>query len=185
VSREFLTNISREAKTQPFEEPAWCEEVHNEIRGPASRDSTLLAKVDEFLALPDHPDYNSAGDHDWDRSFIDGRWKNDLSIYMYEAIDWKLVRVRGVLHPEPGDAYTYDEWKAGKSTKVHQGDYPHHMVPNLEHDYPKVNLETEFRDQGLQVIVKLASVELTPEKPEYDGGSWNLEASHESIKTVI
>lgn len=27
----------------------------------------------------------------------------------------------------------------------------------------------------LQVIVKLASVELTPEKPEFEGGSWHVE----------
>ena len=29
--------------------------------------------------------------------------------------------------------------------------------------------------QTWQVIVKLASIELTPEKPKYDGGSWHLE----------
>jgi hypothetical protein len=151
VLKDCLTKVSREAETQPFEEPSWCKEVDSETRGAASRDSMLLAEVDEFLALPDHPGYNSAGDHDYDRAFIDGIWKNDLNVYVYEAICWKLVRLRGVLHPEPGDAFTYDEWKAGKSTKVHQDDYSHKMVPNLKHDYPKVNLETEFRDQGLQV----------------------------------
>jgi hypothetical protein len=186
MPNDCLTKVFREAETQPFKEPAWLDEMpRNEPYGHSSRDSTLLAKVDEFLALPDHPGYSSAGDWDYDRAFIDGRWKNDLSIHMYEAVNWKLVRLRGVLHPEPGDAYTYDEWKAGKSTKVHQKDPYNRMVANLKHEYPKINLETEFRDQGLQVIVKLASVELTPEKPEYDGGSWRLEVSRETIESTM
>jgi hypothetical protein len=38
-----------------------------------------------------------------------------------------------------------------------------------------VKLEEEFRAQGLQVIVKLSSIELTPEDPSYPGGTWYLE----------
>lgn len=38
-----------------------------------------------------------------------------------------------------------------------------------------VVLETDFADKGLQVIVKLANIQLTPEKPTYDGGSWHVE----------
>jgi len=33
----------------------------------------------------------------------------------------------------------------------------------------------EFKTQGLQVIVKLANIHLTPEKPKYKGGSWHIE----------
>ena len=39
----------------------------------------------------------------------------------------------------------------------------------------QVNLRKRFGQQGLQVIVKLANIELTPEKPTYDGGSWHVE----------
>lgn len=39
----------------------------------------------------------------------------------------------------------------------------------------QVNLQKEFWKHGLQVIVKLANIELTPEKPTYDGGSWHVE----------
>lgn len=39
----------------------------------------------------------------------------------------------------------------------------------------KVNLKRDYRERGLQVIVKLANIELTPEKPEYEGGSWHIE----------
>ncbi|KAF2208895.1 hypothetical protein CERZMDRAFT_114238 [Cercospora zeae-maydis SCOH1-5] len=37
------------------------------------------------------------------------------------------------------------------------------------------DLRKGFADQGLQVIVKLANIHLTPEKPEYGGGSWHIE----------
>lgn len=32
-----------------------------------------------------------------------------------------------------------------------------------------------LRDKHLQVIVKMASIELTPEKPKFSGGSWHVE----------
>ena len=38
-----------------------------------------------------------------------------------------------------------------------------------------LRIEDDFRDNGLQVIIKLASIELTPEKPAYAGGSWHVE----------
>ena len=39
----------------------------------------------------------------------------------------------------------------------------------------KINLRRQFKDTGLQVIVKLANIELSPNKPEYQGGSWHIE----------
>ncbi|KFY53172.1 hypothetical protein V496_07845 [Pseudogymnoascus sp. VKM F-4515 (FW-2607)] len=39
---------------------------------------------------------------------------------------------------------------------------------------PSVNLRLDYWG-SLQVIVKLANIELTPEKPEYEGGSWHVE----------
>jgi len=35
-----------------------------------------------------------------------------------------------------------------------------------------------IKDRTLQVIVKLATIHLTPEKPAYDGGSWHVEGTH-------
>lgn len=42
-------------------------------------------------------------------------------------------------------------------------------------------LSKEFKDSGLQIIVKMASIELTPEKPEFPAGGWHVRffvASH-------
>ncbi|KAH9478441.1 hypothetical protein JR316_0008896 [Psilocybe cubensis] len=40
---------------------------------------------------------------------------------------------------------------------------------------PKFSLKDAYKQRGLQVIVKLANIELTPEKPDYAGGSWHVE----------
>lgn len=36
------------------------------------------------------------------------------------------------------------------------------------------DLAGTFRKEGLQVIIKIASIELTPEKPRYSGGDWHV-----------
>jgi hypothetical protein len=36
-------------------------------------------------------------------------------------------------------------------------------------------LGERFKDSGLQVIVKMASIELTPEKPDFPVGGWHIE----------
>lgn len=38
-----------------------------------------------------------------------------------------------------------------------------------------VDLRRDYGERGLQVIVKLANIELTPEKAEYGGGTWHVE----------
>ncbi|EDR01452.1 uncharacterized protein LACBIDRAFT_295569 [Laccaria bicolor S238N-H82] len=38
-----------------------------------------------------------------------------------------------------------------------------------------LNLREMYASRGLQIIVKLANIELTPEKPKYEGGTWHVE----------
>ncbi|KAF8518114.1 hypothetical protein BU17DRAFT_66554 [Hysterangium stoloniferum] len=40
---------------------------------------------------------------------------------------------------------------------------------------PSVDLRRDFAQTGLQIIVKLANIHLTPEKTEYEGGTWHVE----------
>jgi hypothetical protein len=35
-------------------------------------------------------------------------------------------------------------------------------------------LRQRFAESGLQIIVKMASIELTPEKPEFPMGGWHV-----------
>jgi hypothetical protein len=56
---------------------------------------------------------------------------------------------RRVVQPEPGEFEPWPEFR--------------------------IDLQKEYAHRGLQVIVKLANIELTPEKPEYSGKSQTLE----------
>lgn len=49
---------------------------------------------------------------------------------------------------------------------------PNTFTQPIEHE--PVNLR-EYAQDGLQIIVKLANIELTPDKPVYEGGSWHVE----------
>ncbi|MEU9236275.1 DUF4246 domain-containing protein [Streptomyces subrutilus] len=50
-------------------------------------------------------------------------------------------------------------------------DAPAFTPPEL----PDASARVDLRGHRLQVIVKLATIHLTPEKPEYPGGSWHVE----------
>jgi hypothetical protein len=88
-------------------------------------------------------------------------------------------------HPEPEpkpenkeDEYSneyyqrYDEWQKRQPIRRPE---PGEFAPHVIEAEGQINLREEFAQNGLQVIVKLANIELTPEKPEYDGGSWHIE----------
>ena len=55
--------------------------------------------------------------------------------------------------------------------------------PPTEPD-PTINLKEEYADNGLQIIVKLANIHLTPENPSYEGGSWHAEGQLVSFDTI-
>jgi hypothetical protein len=38
-----------------------------------------------------------------------------------------------------------------------------------------MDLKRDYGHRGLQIVVKLANIELTPEKPMYEGGTWHVE----------
>ncbi|KAH8596102.1 hypothetical protein B0O99DRAFT_686151 [Bisporella sp. PMI_857] len=40
-----------------------------------------------------------------------------------------------------------------------------------------IDLREKFASSGLQIIFKLANIHLTPEKPNYEGGSWHVEGA--------
>ncbi|MFF8837307.1 DUF4246 domain-containing protein [Streptomyces sp. NPDC015130] len=67
---------------------------------------------------------------------------------------------------EWGEAY--DEWSENRRPVV--PDAPEFTAPEVP-DASRIDL----RGRRLQVIVKLATIHLTPEKPEYAGGSWHVE----------
>ncbi|EON97703.1 hypothetical protein UCRPA7_6802 [Phaeoacremonium minimum UCRPA7] len=99
---------------------------------------------------------------------------------IHEVIDRKWKRIRQIVHPEPGTAVTYEQWKQGLQASI----VPKSEWSRTEEEKTKqfqqfrfydVNIHDDFRESGLQIIVKLASIELTPERPDYEGGNWHVE----------
>ncbi|GFF34443.1 hypothetical protein IFM46972_04225 [Aspergillus udagawae] len=65
-----------------------------------------------------------------------------------------------------------EEWRDARRLKQPE---PAKFEPPTDHRQNAVDLQSMFAKEGLQVIVKLANIELTPEEPEYEGGSWHIE----------
>ena len=52
-------------------------------------------------------------------------------------------------------------------------------------DYtPTKSIREMFKANGLQIIVKMASIELTPEKPDFPGGGWHVSLLVSNCKAV-
>ncbi|KAH6647126.1 hypothetical protein BKA67DRAFT_695577 [Truncatella angustata] len=120
------------------------------------RYSQVIEKIKEYIALPD---INENREHEGEYEFPleDPRnLEDDLS----ETVERKWKRLRTVIHPDVPSG-SYEKWKKDQSGKSQE------TTP--------VDLRKDFREQGLQVIVKLSSIELTPENSAYSGGNWHIE----------
>lgn len=74
------------------------------------------------------------------------------------------------------DDETYTSW----DEYVRRRDARRTLIPPQPRPYrskppPSFDLRTSFAAQGLQVIVKLATIHLTPVNPHYAGGAWHVE----------
>ncbi|KAJ3086166.1 hypothetical protein HK102_013453 [Quaeritorhiza haematococci] len=73
--------------------------------------------------------------------------------------------------PDPDYDEKYEEWRSRRDTRVI--DEP---VPAFE-PHPDAQPEdvVDLKIRDLQVIVKLANIQFTPENPRYSGGTWHVE----------
>ncbi|KAF1977877.1 hypothetical protein BU23DRAFT_657381 [Bimuria novae-zelandiae CBS 107.79] len=120
----------------------------------------LAPTVKTYIAQPDNPLYTARREH---RSCpaLPSDPKEWVDHEVHEAVREVYERTRTIIHPEPTPS-CYAQWKAKPP--------------------PRIRLEEDFKAEGLQVIVKLSSIELTPEKPDYPDGTWHLEGMlNESI----
>ncbi|EFX04913.1 hypothetical protein CMQ_5175 [Grosmannia clavigera kw1407] len=87
------------------------------------------------------------------------------------VVRMKSARARPWLHPEPGESFTYEDWKAGKNNfpvvngMQLVGNEYHSLPPKENHNFYGISLQDMFGDKGLQVIVEIGGIELTPEEP--------------------
>ncbi|KAL1605298.1 hypothetical protein SLS60_004846 [Paraconiothyrium brasiliense] len=134
------------------QQPSWMDDIwkHEADLSP------LAAKIKEYIAQPDNPLYaDKWAKEQRSESLPDDPKDWDID-EVYQALEEVFYRTRTIMHPEPGEygSPSYEEWRSG---------------------YSRQCIENEFRQRGLQVIVKLSSIELTPKKPAYPEGSWHLE----------
>lgn len=133
-----------------------------------------LAK--EYLELPDHGStIPGKVPEDW-RNGHRRAWR-----YILEKHE-KLLKHK---HPEPGKSFSYEDWKARENINravvgivTERPEWTEWGRPRpgvADHQTHQIALQDTFRKQGLQIIVKIDGIELTPEKPKYSGGDWKLE----------
>ncbi|GKZ22408.1 hypothetical protein AbraIFM66951_002934 [Aspergillus brasiliensis] len=96
-------------------------------------------------------------------------WASPESVKMIVEAKWR--RLHRFSYPEPGISYTYEDWKSGKTANPIFGPWEcesKYETPQ-DHEYYSVSLEEQFREQGLQVIVRVFSIDLTTNEPHYPG----------------
>jgi hypothetical protein len=83
--------------------------------------------------------------------------------------------VQGANEDEVDYEDRYFDWESDNKRRFYiQPDVEEPFSPPAD-DAQNVDLKRDYANEGLQIIVKLANIHLTPEKPTYPGGSWHIE----------
>ncbi|GFF54696.1 hypothetical protein IFM61606_03331 [Aspergillus udagawae] len=179
--------------------PQWAEDLPTTLGVDRSTEDyqRALARVKEYLSLPEYGvkvqwSYNTTRE-------IPADWEATLSLR--EVVKIKYSRMFRFQHSEPGTTYSYEDWRAGRTARAIVGrqDYGNvdpftalwrnrleimdPMVHNemlrarddIDHQFQTVKLQDEFREKGLQIIVKLGGIELTPDNPSFLGEDWHAD----------
>ncbi|KAE8376071.1 hypothetical protein BDV26DRAFT_282977 [Aspergillus bertholletiae] len=179
--------------------PKWAQNLPAELDDDDEAYDSILARVKEYVALPEYGvKIKMDGFETMD---IPQDWESTTALK--DVVDAKYSRLFRFEHYDPG-LYSYDEWKAGKTGKSIVGPtyrdlysemdakawFAHYPMKDpmdfyrlqedperggKDHGYYTVKLQETFRDKGLQIIVQLAGVELTPESPSYPGEDWHTD----------
>ncbi|KAL2861935.1 hypothetical protein BJX68DRAFT_223519 [Aspergillus pseudodeflectus] len=115
-------------------------------------------------------------------------WEKSLAKQLCEGerIKYKGVEYEEDAEPEPKYPENPDEnfdedefgerWQAWfDRRRIKQPEPPTRFVIHEHIGEEPVDFWKHFPGQNLQVIVKLANIELTPDKPRYAGGTWHIE----------
>ncbi|OBT68196.1 hypothetical protein VE03_02361 [Pseudogymnoascus sp. 23342-1-I1] len=167
-----------------------------EFTGDEGTDVAITSYINNLSPVHHKPLYGiiekliSLAIEPWNRSLIKGRsGPVPIRLRTYDA-EYNSDQVRlepgeklkesDPQHPEPGTAFSYEDWKDGRNGKVvmNMDDYYliKYSVPlDYKHDMYEINLQDTFRKEGLQVIVKMSSIELTPSQPSSPVGDWTID----------
>ncbi|EAW23420.1 DUF4246 domain-containing protein [Aspergillus fischeri NRRL 181] len=179
--------------------PPWAEELPTTLDVDRSTEDyqRALARVKEYLSLPEYGVkvqwwYNTTRE-------IPADWEATLSLR--EVVNIKYSRMFRFQHSEPGTTYSYEDWRAGRTARAIVGRQDYDNVDRftelwrnrdqimdpmvhyemlrakdeIDHQFQTVKLQDEFREKGLQIIVKLGGIELTPDNPSFLGEDWHVD----------
>jgi len=93
---------------------------------------------------------------------------SDPQVFADKEIDWD--KEDDDYDPEWDDETT-KKWELLRKPRIPEVPFQKISYTPSEH----MKLLNKFKESGLQIIVKLASIELTPEKPDFPAGGWHVE----------
>ncbi|GIC88725.1 DUF4246 domain-containing protein [Aspergillus udagawae] len=184
--------------------PEWAKklpEQSKEDQLSVEQYNKMCAQVEEYLKEPESEDkvhwclvHTQRIPEDWK-----ARWG------LQRTALTKYARMFFFEHSDPGTAYSYEDWKSGRTGEAiigpadqehwgrtfgtgqfllsHPWLKPHRWAfepkgkKDDDHQFYTVTLQDEFRDKGLQVVAKLHSIELEPDIPSFSGDDWHTEGN--------
>ncbi|ATZ53930.1 hypothetical protein BCIN_09g06840 [Botrytis cinerea B05.10] len=96
-----------------------------------------------------------------------GQKKSSLKTSDKDEID--IEGTDNEMEEEEEEEDAEEEWKEIRKPVI-----PEPFFQDIDYSI-KLRLAHQFHESGLQIIIKMASIELTPEKPEFPAGSWHIE----------
>lgn len=185
--------------------PEWAKKLpdkEDEDKLSAEEYEAICAQVEAYLQEPESRDKVY-----WDQvrtQRIPEDWKARWGLLRTALTKYGCTFV--FEHSDPGTAYSYEDWKAGRTGKSIVGPAHFNYVcsPDYElsrffeanpwltpyewmykpkeedpddHQFYTLALQDEFRDRGLQTVVRIHSIELDPETPSFPGEEWHTEGN--------
>ncbi|THY37418.1 hypothetical protein D6C99_09697 [Aureobasidium pullulans] len=152
---------------------------------------SYYAAVEEAKAYCAQPDEYPSVDESGKVSLFVFKMPDDLDAWCRsgEDLGWlmrhKFSWLTHFVHPEPGTAYTYQQWKAGQAEEAIIERIPSLYEPDVEEQTVRIPfqeyraaLQESFWQKGLQVVVKIERIELNPGEPRFSGSDWHVEGLH-------
>lgn len=149
-----------------------------------------IEEAKAYCAQPDHYPSDSSDDEEafsWPEYKVPDDWdawcRSGEDLAMPVRINYS--QLTHFVHPEPGTAYTYKQWKAGQAWEAIEKRMRRDHEPDVKekpaqipHEAYRVALQESFRQKGLQVIVKIDRIELNSSEPRFPGSDWHVEGLH-------
>ncbi|KAH8809572.1 hypothetical protein DL96DRAFT_1821840 [Flagelloscypha sp. PMI_526] len=149
--------------------------LHNVIEQLVGRFVPMWERVLGAVDRNDRPDRKASGRREVPMRIPNYRclWRGAVDDILYTNDDWE--EESDYLKWGPPDM----AWEERKKNWIRSRGPPRLIWPEVEDEF-NFTLEKRYRavnlkGRTLQVIVKLANIHLTPEKPKYPGGNWHVE----------